>query len=424
MSMDERYFNKNIEPLEGIETDEFMSLVRPKIEQAISLRGLETRIREGRPLNIKFGTDPTGPELHLGHAVPVRLLDLFRRAGHKIDIIFGDFTAKIGDPSGRTEGRQELTDEQIRNNMSTYTEQAGRYFGIEHDNVRTRKNSEWLAKLSLAETFGYLQMISLSEATQRNDFRNRMARGQKVSYAEGAYGALTGIDSVELRTDVEIGGVDQLLNFQQARSIQSASGQPPEEILMTPILEGVGGDGRKMSKSFDNYIPVDAKPEEMFGKIMSMPDHLIASYWQAFAPINEADIQKLKETISKDPLELKKQLATYLVALAANDMKIGQDSRESFEIKFSRKDYMAIEHVPLIVLGDSESVIPTIANIRGESNSQIMRLFKQGAVRVITNESSTITVYSPEELLKNIVDGQLLKVGKTLVRFTNTGPGV
>lgn len=423
MNVDRRYFDRSNESLEGIEPDEFMSLVRPKIEHAISLDGLELRLNEERPLNVKFGTDPTGPDLHLGHVVPIRLLDLFNRAGHNIDFIFGDFTAKIGDPTGRTEGRQILTDEQIQTNMATYTEQVSRFFDVERKNARILKNSVWLGKLSLADAFGYLQMINLSEAIQRKDFRDRMAKGKAVSLAEAVYGTLTGIDSVELNSDVELGGIDQLLNFQQARSVQASMGNKPQEILMTPIIEGTSGDGRKMSKSFDNYIPVNASPDDMYGKIMSIPDHLIIPYLQAFAPVNEAELSELKRMALENPLEIKKQLATYMVAFSTKSMEKGYAERENFEKRYSKKDYQTTENVIAIEFTGPLTVAATLAAARGkgESNTQILRLFRQGAVRVIQPDNKTIVVASPEELLEySNSDGQRVKVGKQILQFANS----
>ncbi len=206
-------FKRSYESLEGIHSSDLMSLISIKTLQAITFEGVKKSLESGAKLNVKFGTDPTGPDLHLGHIVPIRILDIFRRAGHNIDLIFGDFTAKIGDPTDRASDRSVLTDEQIKENMDTFRDQVDKYFNTRTDNVRVHQNSSWLGKMTLPEIFEYLQAINLTEATQRNDFRERMKNGRAVSLAETIYGTLMGIDSVLLNTNVEIGGVDQLLNF-------------------------------------------------------------------------------------------------------------------------------------------------------------------------------------------------------------------
>lgn len=414
MSIAETYYQRSNESLEDIPPDEFMALLTPKIAQAISLEGVEKRLSEGEPLNIKFGTDPTGPDLHLGHAVPLRLLDLFNRAGHNVHLLFGDFTAKIGDPSGRTHSRKPLSDSDIQANMSTYTDQMSRFYDVERRNTSVINNSQWLGKLTLAETFKYLQMVNLSEASQRQDFRDRMANGQTVTLAETMYGTLTGIDSVALETDIEVGGLDQLLNFQQARAIQLASGQVPEEIIMTPILEGTHGDGRKMSKSFGNYIAVNADFDDMFGKIMSIPDSLIVPYIKSFAPVTESELSTVEKMAEEGAMELKKQLGVYMVAMAAKDFDTAMAVREKFESRFSRKDYGALGDLPVVSLTNAENVVPVLAEALGVSRSHINRLFAQGAIQLV-REGDRVKVNFPEELTMLYEVGYKLKIGKQLL---------
>ena len=416
MPLESTLYARSNESLEGINTPDFMSLVTPKLESAITLSGLQRRLEEGEPLNVKFGTDPTGPELHLGHMVPMRLLDIFRRAGHNIDILFGDFTAQIGDPSGRTEMRATLSTQQIETNMADYTNQINGYLKVDGENVRTYRNSNWLGQMALAEAMSFMQSVSLAEATQRKDFRERMSAGQSVSLAEAMYGTLTGIDSVNLESDVEIGGIDQLLNFQQARMVQNASGQPQEEILMTPILVGIAGDGRKMSKSFGNYIPAGADANEMFGKVMSIPDELIMPYWTAFAPISAVELKNVQRFIETDPLESKKQLASYLVSVSKSSSEAGDEAREEFEKRFSKRDYQSIQDVEKVAFGDEASIVPTLASARDTSNSQILRLFKAGAVKVIDENNSPKTAESPADLLSLITPGCRVKIGRQILQ--------
>lgn len=404
MSYAESFYNRSNESLEEAPVNEFMSLLEVKTEQAISLEGIARRLREDGRLKVKFGTDPTGPDLHLGHIVPIRVLDLFSRANHHIDLIFGDFTAKVGDPTGREEGRPLLTDETIAKNMANFREQVDKYFDTHRENVSVHKNSLWLGNMSLSEVFSYLQSINLTEATQRNDFRERMQKGQSVSLAETIYGTLMGIDSVKLDTDVEVGGLDQLLNFQQTRTVQRSHGQAAEEILMTPIIEGTSGDGRKMSKSYGNYIPVMADSSDIFGNIMSIPDTLVVPYLKAFAPIYKEEIPGLEESLHTEPLDLKKQLATYIVAISTGEYDKGAQAREDFERRFSAREVTS-EDAKLLSNADN-LLLSLMQSGDFKSLSEIRRLAQQGAIKI---DGSKITA---DSLTESIPAGALIKVGK------------
>jgi tyrosyl-tRNA synthetase len=249
---DLRFFNRVSESWVGMKTDEFIGFLVPKCQEIITSERLCQKMQDYPILRVKFGIDPTAPELHLGHVVPIMLLRQFAKAGHHIDIIIGDFTARIGDPTVRDTARVPLSSEQIEENMKSYASQIGKYIDLRM--IHIHYNSMWLGRMTLQEIFTIFQQINLSEAIQREDFRARMHNKQAVSLAEVCYGVLIGIDSVRLGTHVEIGGIDQLLNFQQCCKIMRQSGIDEEVILMTPILEGTSGDGKKMSKSYGNYI--------------------------------------------------------------------------------------------------------------------------------------------------------------------------
>lgn len=407
MNIAEVYYQRSQESLEDIPTPEFMSLIEPKIEQAISLEGLKERLKDGDKLNVKFGTDPTGPELHLGHIVPIRMLDIFSRAGHNVDLIFGDFTAKVGDPTERSEGRKVLSDDEIASNMSTYQEQVDKYFDTRKENVRVHQNSLWLGNMALSEAFGYLQSINLTEATQRKDFRDRMAHGKSVSLAETIYGTLMGIDSVKLGTDVEIGGVDQLLNFQQTRAVQRAKGQTAEEILMTPIIQGTSGDGRKMSKSYGNYIAATATPLEVFGKLMSIPDNLIVPYFAAFAPVYGHEVTQLEQQVATTPLEMKKQLATYMAGLSGGALATGLEARTNFERRFARKE---VTHDDAREITGGESLLTALMSSGDfKSKGELRTLVRQGGIKVTGNKIDEDALLAPCAL------GSIVTVGKRRV---------
>ncbi len=329
-------FLRDQESLEGIDAKEMESLLEVKIQKAITLKSIKKILEEGKKLNVKFWTDPTWPELHLWHIVPLRILNLFRRAWHNIDLIFWDFTAKIWDPTWRDEGRKALTDEEIRKNMSTFQEQVDPYCNTRWENIRIHQNSSWLNKVQLPEIFDYLSATSLTDAMQRNDFRNRVDNQQSVALSEVIYWTLMWVDSVFLNTDVEIWWIDQLLNFQQVRRIQEFKWQNPEKIIMTPIIQWTDWSERKMSKSYGNYIPALADSKEIYGKIMSIPDNLILQYFKSFAQIYKTDIGSLEKMIADNPLEAKKQLAMYITALSAGNYDIWLAERENFESLFSK----------------------------------------------------------------------------------------
>ena len=400
------YFEKNKEPLSGITPDEFVDLVEPKLEYDLSLGHIKERLDNNETLRVKMGIDPTGPDVHIGHAVPIRVLDLFSRAGHDVDLIFGDFTAKIGDPSGRDSARKVLTDNEIAVNVASYREQVQNFFDTNAENVHIHRNSTWLGRMALHETFEYLQMVNLSEATQRKDFRERMQKGSAVTLAEAMYGTLQGIDSVHLRSDVELGGIDQLLNVQQARSVQRSRGQNPEDILLTPIIEGTSGDGRKMSKSYDNYVATTASADDIFGKIMSIPDTLIVPYAVAFAPVNKQDIQGLTAAAQDSPLEIKKQLATYLAATSTGSLEQGELARENFERRFSRKE-ISRDDLTEVVVAPQNSVLSALISTGGfKSNSEVRRLAAGGGIKLNGQK------LTEDELLQQVDEGQTILVGK------------
>ncbi|MDD4625077.1 MAG: tyrosine--tRNA ligase [Candidatus Paceibacterota bacterium] len=362
---------KNIEP------ESFLGFINPKISQSLGFERLPEMLKSGKKLKVKFGTDPTAGQLHMGHIVPMILLEMFQKAGHHIDFIVGDFTAMVGDPSGRDAAREVLTRDQIKENMRSFSKQAGRFVSI--GKMKVHNNSSWLEKISLSDIFSHLQKISATAAMQRDDFRKRAEKKQPVSIAELIYGILMGFDSLELKTDVEIGGVDQFLNIVQCRTLMENAGVVPEIGLFTPLIEGTDGSGRKMSKSFGNAISATASFEDKFGKVMSIPDSLILSWFKAFTFIHEEELPKLESFIKENPLEAKKILGVLLIALETKSLEDGEKERKNFERKFSQKD---------ITEEDCESV-PAKENLfaslrqKFSSNSELRRLFEQNGVKTI-----------------------------------------
>lgn len=402
----EKLFAEGQQSLVGITPPEMVDLLAPKLQYELGLASVADRIGAGDTLRVKLGIDPTGPDIHIGHVVPVRVLDIFARAGQQIDLIFGDFTAKIGDPSGRSTGRQTITDQDIAANVATYRDQVRNYFDTTGENVKVHRNSTWLGRLTLREAFEYLEMTNLSEAMQREDFRSRMAQGGSVSLSEAMYGTLQGIDSFALNSDVEIGGIDQLLNVQKARDVQRRKGQRPQDILLTPIIEGTDGTGRKMSKSYGNYVAALAPPNDIFGSIMSIPDKLIQPYATAFAPIRASEMQGLLEYIAREPLEAKKQLAMYVVALSTGNMHEGLEAREHFERVFSRREVQERDMSPLSVMPETTIMDALFGTGQFVSRSEIRRIAVGKGVRL---DGRTI---DDDDLYGTINDGASISVGK------------
>ena len=395
---DELLFKRFNEDWSKLTTEQMLSLLRVKTQITLPAE-IKPEVLKDK-LNIKFGIDPTGADIHIGHLCPIFVLNIFLKCGHHVDFIIGDFTAKIGDPSGRNTERAMITDAQIAANFATYVQQIAPYIDTKKLNVH--KNSQWLSKMSLSEFLAVLQRIKLSVATQREDFRKRI---ENVSLAEVSYAVLMGLDSVNLHSDIELGGLDQILNFSQCRLVQEIYNQKPELAFGTPILEGLSGDGRKMSKSYNNYIAVTSSAEDKFGKFMSLPDSLLLKYYQAFGYIYEEEIPELIKFIEANPLEAKKQLATYFVSLDGNNLDIGRSERENFERKFSKRELTDADFITVSVAQNTSLLNAIAATKKFASNGEIKRLIMAGAVTDVDTKEKLGIDYNLTKTVK-------IKVGK------------
>lgn len=395
---DELLFERFNEDWSKLSPAKMLSLLRVKTQTTLPAT-IEPTALNGK-LNVKLGIDPTGADIHIGHLCPIFVLNIFLKCGHHVDFVIGDFTAKIGDPSGRNTERALITDEQIAANFKTYTQQIAPYIDIKK--LTVRKNSEWLSKMSLAEFLAVLQRVKLSVATQREDFRNRI---ENVSLAEVNYAVLMGLDSVNLKTNVELGGLDQLLNFSQCRMVQEIYHQKPELAFGTPILEGLSGDGRKMSKSYNNYIAVTSSGTDKFGKFMSLPDNLLLKYYQAFGYLYAEEIPELVKFIEANPLEAKKQLATYFVSIDGNTLDIGRTERENFERKFSKRELTDADFITVTVAPNTPLLNAISATGKFASNGEIKRLILAGAVTDVDTKEKLGIGYNLTKTVK-------IKVGK------------
>ena len=392
------------ESWKNIDHKDLFDFLSAKIDQAITIEELKKILSSKKKLSIKMGIDPTGPDVHLGHVLPIMLLRQFQKAGHTINLIIGDFTAMIGDPSGRDTTRPALTGADVKRNMKTYLKQINSYLDI--PKTKVHHNASWLSAYTFERILKDLQQLSLTEILQREDFRKRLDAGHGISMAELLYSYAQGIDSAHVKPDVEVGGRDQLLNFAHARTIMKVYKQAPEVALTTPVLEGTAGDGRKMSKSYNNYIPLNALPAEKFGKIMSIPDNLITPYFIAFADIKASEISALKAIIEADPLETKKQLGQFIVAMGTGSLDAGIRERNTFEATFSKKEFDN-QKLMQYTAKQNETCLDVVQVLMSNiSKSEIKRLFANQAVRIIEPHEQILT--PSDAIPKN----SILKIGK------------
>jgi tyrosyl-tRNA synthetase len=364
--------------------------------QLISEGELKKKLEEGRPLRVKFGVDPTSPDLHLGHSVNLFKLRQFQDLGHIVVLIIGDFTSMVGDPSGRSTARPMLTREQVMANAETYQFQAFKI--LDPNRTEVVFNSEWLGKMNFLEVIKLNSRVTLQQMLQRDDFKARVEQGLPVFLHELQYPLLQGWDSVMIRADVELGATDQLFNIMVGRDLQKEEGQAQQIACLQPILEGLDGI-QKMSKSLNNYVGVTEAPTEMFGKLMSISDVLMGRYYEIL----------LGEALPAiHPMEAKKQLAARIVERFHN-RSAAEAALEEFNLRFAKRDLDSVDlpTVSAAELGsDLVSAIVT-AYAKGfgivKSRSDARRLTEQGSVQwrgeKITNPKAQLD-FTPGEILR------------------------
>lgn len=377
-------------------------LLTRSIDDLITKEELHKALSGDKKLRLKLGVDPTSPDLHLGHAVILRKLRQFQDAGHIVIFLIGDYTAKIGDPSGKNKTRPVLTDAEIEANAKTYLEQAGKILDIEKAEVR--RNSEWLSKLTFNDLLKLAANFTVAQLIEREDFKNRLQSGTELSLHELLYPVMQAYDSVMLEADVEFGGSDQRFNMLAARSLQKKLDQRPQQILMTKLL--VGTDGvHKMSKSLGNYVALTDEPSDMFGKIMSIADELIAPYYELCTDIEVGQIEALVKTMAEgaNPRDAKASLAREIVRIYHSD-DAALKAEEAFNKQFRDKQMpndLEIKVTQRVVVSDKLLVTLELA----QSTSEARRLIDQGGVRLNGQLVDEI-----KEL--NLMTGDIVQVGK------------
>jgi tyrosyl-tRNA synthetase len=332
--------------------------------------GLQAKLKLGRPLRIKFGIDVTSPDIHIGRGVPLQRMRAFQDEGHKGVLIVGDYTTRIGDPSGRSAERPILSDEEIDANAQLYLDQAKVILRDDPEVLEVRYNGEWLSKLSYADVVRLGRIVTVARMLERDDFQNRYRAGEPISVSELLYPLMQAYDSVAIEADVELGGTDQLYNLLAGREVMEAYGLEPQVVLTTPLL--LSWDGEKMSSSVGNNIPLTAAPEEMFGRTMRIPDSQLEEWWTLVAeqPVPEGE-----------PMEAKLALARWMVARSH-----GEEAARAAEEHFARvvQRGEAPEDVPEHSLpGDDPVHLPALlADAFGLSTSEARRLISQGGVKI------------------------------------------
>ena len=339
-----------------------------------SEKELAEKLARGRPLRVKLGVDPTSPDIHLGHAVGLRKLRQFQELGHHIVLIIGDFTAMIGDPSGRSTTRPALTYDEVMSNAQTYTEQA--FLVLDKERTEVVFNGSWFKGMNFLDVIKLNARVTLNQMMQREDFKHRFGQGHEIRLHELQYPIMQGWDSVIVRADVEIGGSDQLFNILVGRDLQKEEGQEPQVCMTLPLLEGLDGV-KKMSKSLGNYVGLTDAPKEMFGKLMSIPDELMGKYYLLVLG-EELDA-------AMHPMEAKKLLAARCVAIY-HSQAAAQECREDWDLRFSKRD-LAHAELPEVVLADRRDLLGVVLHAftsiaQPISGGDARRLIQQGSVQL------------------------------------------
>ncbi len=367
---------------------------------------LERSVKENRPLVIKFGMDPSAPDLHLGHAVPLRKIRQMQELGHKAVIVIGDFTGRIGDPTGKAKGRVALTEEKVHENAMTYCEQVFKI--IDKEKTEIRFNSEWLAKLNLEEVIRLAASTTVARILERDDFQNRYRNQTPIGLHEFFYPLLQAYDSVELHADIELGGTDQTFNVLMGRALQKYVGQEQQAAIFVPILTGLDGTD-KMSKSLGNYIGISESAKVMFKKVMELPDELIITYYELTTDEHPDAVELKRKELAdgRNPRDIKLELARIITKLYHSGEET-ELAEQYYHAAFSNKAIP--DNIPELKLSEPQSLNDLIPELILQgffpSRSEFVRLIKQGGVQKNGEKAELLIL---DELMK---PGDVLRIGK------------
>lgn len=392
--------------------EEQLHIIASGTDRIVPQDALLEKLKRGKPLNIKLGVDPTAPDIHIGHAVPLRKLRQFQDLGHKVTLIIGDGTALIGDPSGRNSTRPQLTLEQIRENAQTYVDQAFKI--LDPQKTDLRYNSEWLLPLNLEDLLQLTSRFTVARILERDDFHKRYTGNQPISVHEFLYPIMQAYDSVCIEADVELGGSDQLFNLLAGRELMEKSSMEPQVCLTLPLLEGTDGV-QKMSKSYGNYIGVTDEPADMFGKVMSIPDELMVKYFRLASTLPVAEVDAIEAGLASGELHpnaVKRSLARNIVA-AYYDEAAAQGAEEQFDLVFKR--HAVPEDIPVYEadLTPNEEGLVYLAKLLADAGmaasvGEARRLIDGGGVK-IDGQPVAAKCYNVEP---SVLQGATVQVGK------------
>lgn len=385
-------------------SDKIQELLTRGVEEIVDRTNLEKKLRSGKKLRIKLGIDPTSPNIHLGRSIPLLKLRDFQELGHQIVLIIGDFTGLIGDTSDKDSERPMLTQETVNNNLKTYIKQASKIIDI--DKTEIHHNGEWLEKLRYMDIGQQANAFSLNEFISRDNINRRLTAGKRVSLRELLYPLMQGYDSVEVKSDVEIGGTDQRFNLLAGRDLQRLYKQEPQDILTNPLVEGL--DGRKMSSSYGNSVNLFDTPEDMFGKIMSLSDEFIIKYFTLLTRVDLEIVKNYEQDLKAgvNPRDIKMKLAFEIVRMYHSE-KDAEHAQENFIQKFQKRE--APIDLPEISIGANEETLMNILKKCSpkKSGSDLRRLLDQGGVKIDEDVKK-----DGQEKINIPADGLVLKAGK------------
>ena len=397
-----------------ISSEEQIDIISKNVVEILPHSSLEKKIKKSIdnniPLNIKLGGDPSRPDLHIGHSVVLNKLKDFQDLGHNIILVIGDFTAMIGDPTGRNKTRPQISLKETHDNAQTYIKQVSKILNIEK--TRVVYNSKWLNEISFTKVFELCSKFTVAQFLEREDFSNRYKGGKPISLHEFMYPLAQAYDSVYLRADIEIGGTDQKFNLLLGRQLQKEYNMSQQVTLTMPLLEGTDGVD-KMSKSYNNYIAFNDPPNDMYGKILSIPDNLLLKYYLLVANISTQEIEDYKLLLKMDKItyrDLKRKLARDIIKIYYNE-KFASQAEINFDKIFIKKDIP--DDIPIYKISMSEKIVDVIHNSNlVNSKSEIKRLIKQGAVKINEETVSDIqlTIDSTKEVVVKIGKRKFIKI--------------
>lgn len=396
-----------------VSVDEQIRIIAKGTEEIISVEDLKRKLEisqeSGRPLTVKLGLDPTAPDIHLGHTVVLRKIKQFQDLGHKAVIIIGDFTGMIGDPTGRSKTRKQLTREEVIENAATYEKQMLKI--LDREKTEVRFNSEWLSKLCFEDVIRLASKCTVARMLERDDFENRFREHESIGVHEFFYPLMQGYDSVELNADVELGGTEQRFNILMGRNLQKDYGQQSQVALFMPILEGTDGV-EKMSKSLGNYIGINEEPNDIYGKVMSIPDCLIVRYFELVTDVHPDELAVIKDGLNRgnvNPRDVKMRLAGEITALYHGN-EAAVSAEEHFRLVFQKREMpedITEYEIPYSMLeGDGVDAVRLLVELGfSSSNSEARRLISQGALRINGSKADTFKIVG-------LCDGDVIQAGK------------